>query len=119
MVERQLGFNNMHYIHLKLFSLVLLLLFVGEVVLSASEDLIQSTTTSECSLYLAESTIPNAGMGVFTTIALGKGDKVASDIGIPIIDLEWHNGGGDTGKDFHWMINHYQWEAFTYAAASQ
>ena len=52
---------------------------------------------------------------------LEKGDKVASDIGIPIIDLEWHNGGDNdsAGKDFHWMINHYQWEAFTYAAASQ
>ena len=114
----------MHYIHIRLLSLVLVL-FVGEVVLSTSEDLIQSTsetTNNECSLFLAESTIPNAGMGVFTTIALDKGKMVASDIGIPIIDLEWHNGGDNVitaGKDFHWMINHYQWEAFTFSAASQ
>ena len=57
----------MIYIYLlRLFPLVLVL-FVGEVVLSVSEDRIHSTT-SECSLYLAESTIPNAGMGVFTAV---------------------------------------------------
>jgi len=60
----ELGFNNMQ-LHLRLLSL-LFVLFVGDVVLSASVDLVQST--SECSLYLAESTIPNAGMGVFTTV---------------------------------------------------
>jgi len=60
----ELGFNNMQ-LHLRLLSL-LFVLFVGDVVLSASVDLVQST--SECSIYLAESTIPNAGMGVFTTV---------------------------------------------------
>ena len=70
-MHRQFGSDNMHYIQHRLLSSFVLLLFVGgEVALSASEDLIQSITseTTSCSLYLAESTIPNAGMGVFTAV---------------------------------------------------
>jgi len=68
---QRFGSNTMMYIQLRLLpSVLLLLLFVGDVVLSVSEDRIHSATseTTTCSLYLAESTIPNAGMGVFTTV---------------------------------------------------
>ena len=44
----------------------------------------------ECGLYLAESTIPGAGMGIFA----GREYKVGQDIGrgdicIPFIDMYW------------------------------
>ena len=44
----------------------------------------------ECGLYLAESTIPGAGMGIFA----GREYKVGEDIGrgdicIPFIDMYW------------------------------
>ena len=47
----------------------------------------------ECGLYIAESTIPNAGIGIFSGVAksaslddIGNGDKA-----IPLVDLYFHN----------------------------
>ena len=46
----------------------------------------------ECDLYMAQSTIPNAGLGIFTAIERRKGDTVGEgDVCIPLIDLEWHH----------------------------
>ena len=47
---------------------------------------------SECALYLAESTIPNAGFGTFTAVNLPRGSVVGSpDISVPFVDINWHN----------------------------
>eukprot|EP00934_Nitzschia_sp_Nitz4_P007695 Nitzschia sp. Nitz4//scaffold67_size101165//64552//66429//NITZ4_004533-RA/size101165-processed-gene-0.44-mRNA-1//1//CDS//3329556486//7685//frame0 len=53
-----------------------------------------AASSSLCGLYLAPSTIPNAGLGVFTTRALQRGDWIdaGGDPVIPILDLEWYNG---------------------------
>ena len=44
-----------------------------------------------CRLYLAESSIPGAGWGVYTSVPLGSGDRVASgaagDVIIPLLDV--------------------------------
>jgi hypothetical protein len=46
----------------------------------------------ECGLYLAESTIPNAGLGIFTAIAKKPNDVLGSgDVCIPNIDINYHN----------------------------
>ena len=47
----------------------------------------------ECELYLADSTIPGAGMGVFTGVAKTEGDFVGNgDKAMPLVDVYWHNG---------------------------
>ena len=49
-----------------------------------------------CGLYLAESTIPGAGLGVFTSKPRQKGDHIGyGDVCIPIKDLEWQYSGGN------------------------
>jgi hypothetical protein len=46
----------------------------------------------ECELYLAESTIPNAGLGIFSSIELNPGDPAGEgDVCIPIFDLLNHH----------------------------
>jgi hypothetical protein len=51
---------------------------------------------------LALSTIPNAGLGVFTTRPLQEGDTVGTpgDVCISILDLKWHMGGRGTDNFF-------------------
>jgi hypothetical protein len=45
----------------------------------------------DCEFYLAESTIPNAGLGIFTAIERLPGDDIGEgDVCIPIIDAELH-----------------------------
>eukprot|EP00980_Cylindrotheca_fusiformis_P003665 scaffold818_cov136-Cylindrotheca_fusiformis.AAC.31 len=45
-----------------------------------------------CDLYLAESTIPNAGLGIFSAVELNPGDSVGDgDVCIPILDLNNHH----------------------------
>lgn len=64
-------------------------------------------TNDSCGVYLAPSTIPNAGLGVFTTRPLRPGDAVGTpgDVCIPIVDLKWHMGR----KDFFWPLSEYVW----------
>jgi hypothetical protein len=46
----------------------------------------------ECDLYMAESTIPNAGLGIFSAIELNPGDPVGEgDVCIPLFDLNSHH----------------------------
>lgn len=52
----------------------------------------------KCGLYLAPSTIPNAGLGIFTAKPLEAGDTIGNgDIAIPLPDINWHHGGGRGG----------------------
>ena len=66
-----------------------------------------SDNDDSCGLYLAPSTIPNAGLGVFTTRPLQEGQVVdtPSDLCIPIVDQKWHMGR----KDFFWTPSEYVW----------
>ena len=60
---------------------------------------------SACTLYLAESTIPNAGLGIFTTIPRMPGDVVGEggDICIPQINMEYHHYDQvDPFEDYVW-----------------
>jgi hypothetical protein len=42
-----------------------------------------------CDLYIAESTIPNAGLGIFTGVGKKEGDTVGNgDLCLPLIDIE-------------------------------
>ena len=64
--------------------------------------------SERCGLYLAPSTIPNAGLGVFTTRALQDGITIpmAGDLCIPVVDQHWHMGHEEIFwplKDYYWM----------------
>lgn len=55
-----------------------------------------AAAAAACTLFLAPSTIPDAGLGVYTAQPLQRGERIVSaDPVIPILDLEWHNGWFD------------------------
>jgi hypothetical protein len=60
-----------------------------------------------CSLFIAPSTIPNAGLGIFTARPLEKGDTIGNgDLIIPIYDADlYHQNLG-----LNWMIDDYTWD---------
>jgi len=82
---------------------------------AAHDDAAQpaATTTTgvehpNCLLFLAESTIPNAGLGIFTGIDLRPGDAVAeADIIVPLQDWEWH---AEADVDFWFLWRDYSWD---------
>ncbi|CAJ1963966.1 unnamed protein product [Cylindrotheca closterium] len=63
------------------------------------------STTASCDLYLAQSTIPEAGLGVFTGISRNPGDILgAGDVCIPLLDPGTHHDDlFDPFDDFVWM----------------
>ena len=66
--------------------LPLLLLLLGKV-FSAQEVCLECATPPECSLYLAPSSIPGAGLGVYTAIDVSEDDFVGEpDLFVPVID---------------------------------
>jgi hypothetical protein len=76
---------------------------------SPSEETI---TLPECDMYLAESTIPNAGLGLFTTQPISIGDDVGNgDVAIMMTEVEWHNQKDDEEEDyFSDMTSNYVWD---------
>ena len=72
---------------------------------SEHQSTLPAQLPSRCSLYVAPSTIDGAGLGVFTSEPIDKGDRVGlSDIVIPIVDLETHH------PKLKWMLHGYVWE---------
>jgi hypothetical protein len=61
---------------------------------------------SECELFLALSTLPGAGLGIFTAVDRKPGDAVGSgDVCLPQIDLQYHNRkpAFDSMQDYYWQ----------------
>ena len=55
-----------------------------------------SSSTSKngdgCEIYIAQSTIPNAGLGIFTAVEKQVGDTIGNgDVCFPLIEMDWHN----------------------------
>lgn len=64
------------------------------------------TPPIQCDLMIAESTIPNAGLGIFSTVDLQEGSSVGNgDKAIPIIDTYWHND-----QVFFYPLIDYTWD---------
>jgi len=62
----------------------------------------------ECELYIAESTIPNAGIGIYSGIEKLKNDLIGNgDKAIPVIDVKWHNG---QVEDFFDPLQDFTWD---------
>lgn len=52
------------------------------------------SSVETCKLFMAPSTIPNAGIGVFTAVNVEEGENLGyPDLAIPVTDVDWHNGG--------------------------
>jgi len=74
--------------------------------------------SNPCQLYVAESTIPNAGLGVFAGTSFRKNQMIGrvGDPAFPVVDQDWHNSpeGGSLSKheaDYHWPLTNYDWNA--------
>lgn len=67
----------------------------------------------DCGLYLAPSTIPGAGLGMFAgNRPFNVGDVVSySDLMIMVNDMDWHNGGEEADYSFLW--EEYTWSVST------
>jgi hypothetical protein len=78
-----------------------------------TDSSLSSSLSSQCGIYLAPSTIPGAGLGMFAGNARNKGDMVtAGDLVIPIVEKAWHNG--DLDQDLPFLWDEYTWSAFTF-----
>ena len=67
-----------------------------------------SPDPSECQLYVAPSTIPNSGLGIFTAVPLKANDTIGyGDVILPLIELEFHQGT----EDFFHPFSEYMWDA--------
>lgn len=89
---------------------------------STKED--SSTTTPdeeeylECDLYIAESTIPHAGLGIFTAIEKQVGDVVGDgDVAFPMFELDWHNGVALQTPEYYDPFADYVWDGVTMGMA--
>ena len=56
-----------------------------------------------CGIYLAESTIPGAGLGMFAGKRnYKKGEALTNgDLFVPMFELDWHNDGRDYDVSVH------------------
>ena len=87
------------------------ILFSGAAI-SAADD------SNTCLLYLAESTIPNAGLGMFTGVPVEEGQLLGrvGDAAFATVDQDWHmsSATGMISKhsgDYHWPLTNYDWNA--------
>jgi hypothetical protein len=83
---------------------------------SSSSSLLQSsinataaTTPIECGIYMAPSTIPGAGLGIFAGRAFRAHEPLqqSGDLALSIVDIVLHNN--DSGFTFLW--DEYTWNA--------
>ena len=76
-----------------------------------------SSSGHDCSLYLAKSTIPNAGLGVFAAQDFLIGDVIGNpSIGIPVVDFLLENDANEsttttTTTTLGGVLNEYLWDA--------
>ena len=76
---------------------------------SSSSQVQQHGATLECGLWLAPSTIPNAGLGIFSGRNYKPSERIqeTGDVAIPIVDIRFHTGD----KDFMFLWDEYTWNA--------
>jgi hypothetical protein len=81
-------------------------------ILSLERTILVSSSNSnnvQCDLYLAESTIPGAGLGIFSGVTKDVGDTVGNgDVCIPFLDIYWHNDGKN--DKFFFPMADYVWD---------
>ncbi|GAX14185.1 hypothetical protein FisN_20Hh193 [Fistulifera solaris] len=74
------------------------------IVLENGEQECTASLHDECTLYMAESTIPGAGLGIFTGIPRHKDEIVwPGDVMYPVVDLQYHMRVW--GSHHRWLSN--------------
>ena len=74
-----------------------------------------STADDICRVYIAPSTIPGAGYGLFAGVSFRKGELVTPGDGVvPIHNPVFHNGNNEHEDTFLW--DEYVWSASTFTA---
>ena len=93
--------------------IVLVVYYIYSVIMIPSSSSSSSDTAQqqgmECDYYLAESTIPNAGWGIFTARPLYQNELINitnGESGIPVIDLTTEHG-----KYLYTLYYNYMWNA--------
>jgi hypothetical protein len=85
-------------------------MLISSVVIAAADQrktTHENSLLSQCTVYLAPSTIEGAGLGIFTSIPRAEGTVVGvSDVIVPIIDLQQHH----SKLDFFWVLTEYVWD---------
>ena len=78
------------------------------------DDKVKPTATQKqkkiCKLYLAESSIPNAGLGMYSGVPISPNQTLTisqQDVVIPILDIELHNDY----NPIEWLIRDYTWSS--------
>lgn len=74
-----------------------------------------SPSTTKCGIYLAQSTIPGSGLGMFAgDHYFKKGDTVTEgDTVIPIVELKWNNLPLQS-HDYKFLWNEYTWNGIVF-----
>jgi hypothetical protein len=74
---------------------------------------------SKCGVYLAQSSIPGSGLGMFAGDRnYSEGDVVTlGDVVIPIIEQDWHTGGLNIDSPFLW--DEYTWNGVVFNGAEE
>jgi len=63
---------------------------------------------SICRYYLAPSSIPNSGWGIFTAVDIQEDERAfPAEVVIPIMDIDDHN---NYKEDYEWMPRSYVWQ---------
>jgi len=81
------------------------------VLLTVSTSFADEDTDGGCTLYVAESTIPNAGFGVYTTKSFKKGDVIIEADTPAIIITDIHAYQPDE-EEPDWQHRNYLWTAY-------
>jgi len=83
------------------------------ILLAVSTSLADEDTVADggCTLYVAESTIPNAGFGVYTTKAFKKDDVIIEADNPAIIITDIHTYQPDE-EDPGWQHRNYLWHSY-------
>jgi hypothetical protein len=85
----------------------------------ASNYAMAEESSTKCGIYLAPSTIPGSGLGMYAGDHYYKeGDTVTGgDNVIPIVEHEWNNAGAEGGVHFLW--NEYTWRGTVFEYVMQ
>lgn len=76
-----------------------------------------NTSIANCGLYLAESSIPNAGFGLYAGRNYVKGENFTKSYAIPLLEYSYMNSNKPTSRDIVWnIIEDYYWESYYHAS---
>lgn len=86
---------------------------LNEEAISEEKVSLNSNTNTVCGIWLAPSTIPGAGLGMYAGRDFRKGDLLQDygDVVIPIIDIESHAREYSSQKDWTFLWDEYTWDA--------